>query len=209
MKVGATVDLMRPRRLARRLAGLTLALVLAWLGGLVWFAESVTRLAPQPGTTDAIVVLTGGSERVAEGVALLTAGSARLLFVSGVPEGVTGEAVLSGAGAGAIAFLPKIVLGHAAQDTAGNAAETAAWARREGMTSIRLVTANYHMPRSLIEFRRAMPGIAILPHPVFPDRFKDREWWLWPGTLALMVREYDKYLLAVLRSEFARLAGHG
>ncbi|MGH7185259.1 MAG: YdcF family protein, partial [Pseudomonadota bacterium] len=110
---------------------------------------------------------------------------------------------LNGVGAGASALLPKVVLGHAAQDTAGNAAETAAWARREGIASIRLVTANYHMPRSLIEFRRAMPGIAILAHPVFPDRFKDREWWRWPGTFALMVREYDKYLLAVLRDAFA------
>ena len=194
---------MLPRRVATSLVGVGVALALTWLGGLIWFAERVTRLAPEPGITDAIVVLTGGSERVAEGVALLTAGSARLLFVSGVPEGVTGEAVLNGVGAGASALLPKVVLGHAAQDTAGNAAETAAWARREGITSIRLVTANYHMPRSLIEFQRAMPGIAIVPHPVFPYRFKDREWWRWPGTFALMVREYDKYLLAVLRDALA------
>ncbi len=201
--------MMRGRRAATRLIGVALALALAWFGGLIWFAERVARLAPQPGTTDAIVVLTGGSERVAEGVALLAAGSARLLFVSGVPDGVTSEALLNGAGAGAIALLPKIVLGHAAQDTAGNAAETAAWVQRQGIASLRLVTANYHMPRSLIEFRRAMPGVAILPHPVFPDRFKDREWWRWPGTFTLMVREYDKYLLAVLRDTAARLTEPG
>ncbi len=200
---------MQARRVATRLVGVALTLALVWLGGLIWFAERVVRLAPQPGTTDAIVVLTGGSERVAEGVALLAAGSARLLFVSGVPEGVTGEAVLNGAGAGAAALLPRIVLGHAARDTAGNAAETAAWVQREAIASLRLVTANYHMPRSLIEFRRAMPGVAILPHPVFPDRFKDREWWRWPGTFMLMVREYDKYLLAVLRDNFERLAEDG
>ena len=87
--------------------------------------------------------------------------------------------------------------------------KTAEWARREGIGSLRLVTANYHMPRSLIEFRRALPGVAIVPHPVFPDRFKDREWWRWPGTLALMVREYDKYLLALARDLAARLAGDG
>jgi|SRR5688572_4426880 uncharacterized SAM-binding protein YcdF (DUF218 family) len=201
---------MGERRFLASLAGIGLVLALAWLTGLVWFAERVSRLAPQPGpTTDAIVVLTGGSERVAEGVSLLSAGTARLLFVSGVPAGVTPEAVLNGAGAGATALLPNIVLGHSAQDTTGNAAETAAWARREGIGSLRLVTANYHMPRSLIEFRRALPGVAIVPHPVFPDRFKDREWWRWPGTLALMVREYDKYLLALARDLAARLAGEG
>jgi uncharacterized SAM-binding protein YcdF (DUF218 family) len=200
---------MRPGRFLAGLAALALALALVWAGGLVWFAERVSHMAPEPGATDAIVVLTGGSERVAEGVSLLSRGTARLLFVSGVPAGVTPEAVLTGAGAGATALLPNIVLGHAAQDTAGNAAETAAWARREGIGSLRLVTANYHMPRSLIEFRRALPGVEILPHPVFPDRFKDREWWRWPGTLTLMVREYDKFLLALLHDAAARVSPEG
>lgn len=195
------------RRPLAWLLAFALSLVLAWLAGLVWFAERVSRMEPQPGSTDAIVVLTGGSERVAEGVTLLAAGSARLLFVSGVPEGVTPQAVLDGAGAGSMSLLPSIVLGHSAQDTIGNAAETAAWARREGVASLRLVTANYHMPRSLIEFRRALPGVAILPHPVFPERFKDREWWRWPGTLTLMVREYGKYLLALARDAAQRTAG--
>jgi uncharacterized SAM-binding protein YcdF (DUF218 family) len=200
---------MEPRRFFAGLVGFALLLALAWLGGLVWFADRVSRMTPEPGATDAIVVLTGGSERVAEGVSLLSSGSARLLFVSGVPAGVTPEAVLNGAGAGATALLPKIVLGHSAQDTIGNAAETAAWARREGIASLRLVTANYHMPRSLLEFRRAAPGVAIVQHPVFPERFKDREWWRWPGTLALMVREYDKYLLALLRDAASRLSAEG
>jgi uncharacterized SAM-binding protein YcdF (DUF218 family) len=200
---------MRPSQLAGGLVCAGVALALSWLGGLIWFAESVTRLAPQPGTTDAIVVLTGGSDRVAEGIALLASGSARLLFVSGVPEGVTGETLLSSVGTAETNLLPRIVLGHAAQDTAGNAAETAAWAEREGVTSLRLVTANYHMPRSLIEFRRAMPHVAIVPNPVFPDSFKDREWWRWPGTLGLMVREYDKYLMALLRDGAARMTERG
>jgi uncharacterized SAM-binding protein YcdF (DUF218 family) len=200
---------MRLRRFLAGLAVIALLLAVAWLGGLVWFADRVSRLTPAPGDTDAIVVLTGGSERVAEGVSLLSSGKARLLFVSGVPAGVTPEAVLSSAGAGTPALMPNIELGHAARDTIGNAAETAAWARRERIASLRLVTANYHMPRSLLEFRRALPGVAILPHPVFPDRFKDREWWRWPGTATLMVREYDKYLLALLRDAAARLAGDG
>jgi uncharacterized SAM-binding protein YcdF (DUF218 family) len=197
------------RRPLLGLVALALVLASAWLAGLVWFAERVSRLTPQSGATDAIVVLTGGSERVEEGMALLAAGSARFLFVSGVPEGVTPEAVVNGAGAGVDALLPRIVLGHAAQDTTGNALETAAWARREGISSLRLVTANYHMPRSLIEFRRVLPGVAIVPHPVFPARFKDREWWRWPGTLALMVSEYDKYLLALLRDGAARITRQG
>ncbi len=74
--------------------------------------------------------------------------------------------------------------------------------QNEGYHSLRLVTASYHMPRSLLEFRRAMPDIEILPYPVFPVRFKQDQWWLWPGTLTLLVTEYDKYLLSLARGVF-------
>jgi uncharacterized SAM-binding protein YcdF (DUF218 family) len=91
----------------------------------------------------------------------------------------------------------------AADDTRGNAVETAAWIREQGFGSLRLVTANYHMPRSLLEFRHAMPDIEIVPHPVFPENFKQDEWWLWPGSASLLASEYSKYLVALLRTTFA------
>ena len=96
-----------------------------------------------------------------------------------------------------------IVLGHAADDTVGNATETAAWMGREGFSSLRLVTAAYHMRRALLEFRRAMPEAAIVAHPVFPDAFKRDRWWRWPGTAHLLAVEYTKYLAAVARPLFA------
>ena len=69
--------------------------------------------------------------------------------------------------------------------------------RQEGFHSLRLVTASYHMPRSLLEFSRAMPEVHIIPHPVFPERVKQERWWAWPGTASLIVAEYQKYLLAL------------
>jgi uncharacterized SAM-binding protein YcdF (DUF218 family) len=39
--------------------------IVAWLGGLAWFIGQVPTTAPsQDSVTDAIVVLTGGSQRV-------------------------------------------------------------------------------------------------------------------------------------------------
>lgn len=186
-----------------RAVALALLLVLLWLGGLLWFATALPDAVEDPETvTDAIVVLTGGAERVAGGLALLEAGKARMLFVSGVHRGVDLADLLRQTHP-----LPAppscggrcIALGHAADDTVGNAVETAAWMRAGGFNSLRLVTAAYHMPRSLLEFHRAMPGLAIVPHPVFPDAFKQEQWWRWPGTIHLMAVEYSKYLVAMVR----------
>ena len=71
--------------------------------------------------------------------------------------------------------------------------------RAKVSTSSRLVTAWYHMPRSLLEFGRAMPEIDIVAHPVFPDQVKQEHWWAQRGTALLLVSEYVKYLGALAR----------
>ena len=55
------------------------------------------------------------------------------------------------------------------------------------------------MPRSLLEFARAMPDIEIVPHPVFPEEFKPTRWWTERGNALLVLREYGKYLATLLR----------
>jgi uncharacterized SAM-binding protein YcdF (DUF218 family) len=171
---------------------------LSWLGGLLWFAAAPsgeTRAA----ATDAIVVLTGGSLRLQSGIDLLRQGKGRKLFVSGVNQQVDLDDLLGVSGHAPDWALCCIVLGHQADDTFGNAQETAQWIRGQGFHSLRLVTAWYHMPRSLLEFDRAMPEIDIVAHPVFPDQVKQERWWAWRGTAALLVNEYVKYLGALAR----------
>jgi uncharacterized SAM-binding protein YcdF (DUF218 family) len=184
-----------------RLFGVLLALPLMVYGaGLIWFAESIPRIAHDDGeTTDAIVVLTGGAARLATGLDLLRGGRARKLFVSGVYRGVDVQELLRAQRQSPAAVECCIELGYSAESTEGNAAETRGWAEREGVRTLRLVTASYHMPRSLIEFRRAMPGLRILPHPVMPEAFRREAWWAWPGSLRLVVGEYHKLIAALLR----------
>jgi uncharacterized SAM-binding protein YcdF (DUF218 family) len=189
----------------RRLFALGLGAAAAWAFGLVWFAATLpTIVADSDTVTDAIVVLTGGAERISGGLALLEAGKGRMLFVSGAHKGVALGDLLRQAhplppGGKAECGPACIAIGHEADDTIGNAAETAAWMAAEGFTSLRLVTAAYHMPRSLLEFRRAMPDRTIVPNPVFPDAFKRDQWWRWPGTVHLLATEYSKYLGALIR----------
>lgn len=189
-------------RTARRLIVALVLVGAIWVAGLVWFAESIPRPggAPVPDTrTDAVVVLTGGPLRLRTGLTLLEEGKARKLFVSGVNPRVEMAELLRTAEKTTSQADCCIVLGYAADNTTGNANETRGWMEREGYRSLRLVTASYHMRRSLLEFRRAMPGITVVAHPVFPDSFMADSWWSWPGTLTLIVSEYHKTLAAWLR----------
>jgi len=187
------------RPLPRWVAILAVPLV-PWFAGLVWFAEAIPAGVADPATTtDAVVVLTGGAGRIAVGIDLLAAGRARKLFVSGVYRGVDVAQLLRLVRKQEAELECCMVLGHAADDTRGNAEETARWMAEEGFTSLRLVTANYHMRRSLLEFRRAMPRVRLIAHPVFPEGFKARGWWTWPGTAQLVATEYTKYLVALAR----------
>lgn len=193
-----------PRRLAVRAAVALGTLVGAWGGGLLWFAADLAaRVEDSETVTDAVVVLTGGADRLERGLELLEAGKGRKLFVSGVHRGVDLADLLRKARVSGDLAQCCVVLGHAADDTVGNAAETARWMRGEGFASLRLVTASYHMRRALLEFRRALPDTAIVAHPVFPDAFKREQWWRWPGTAHLLAVEYSKYLGALARPLFA------
>ena len=181
----------------------TIALVagaccLSWLGGLLWFA-TLPAADTRTAATDAIVVLTGGSLRLESGIDLLREGKGRKLFVSGVNQQVDLDDLLGVSGHAPDWALCCIVLGHQADNTFGNAQETAQWIRGQGFHSLRLVTAWYHMPRSLLEFGRAMPEIDIVAHPVFPAQVKQEHWWAWRGTAALLINEYVKYLGALAR----------
>jgi uncharacterized SAM-binding protein YcdF (DUF218 family) len=211
--MGRPHRLRRPRRQrdaawARVLAAVLAVLMVLWLFGLIEFAAIIPAPGPEPeDRTDAVVVLTGGADRLEAGLRLLADGKASKLFVSGVYHTVDVAALLRVSRARPSDVECCITLGYIADSTAGNAEETAIWMRAENLRSLRLVTASYHMPRSLLEFRRALPGATIVPHPVFPERFKQDEWWLWPGTLSLLANEYTKYLLALIRGPFVAAGG--
>ncbi len=203
--------MMRPggeRRSRRVLAGMTVAAVAAaglWTWGLFRFVDDIpTAVADATTRTDGIVVLTGGTQRLGEGLDLLSRDLAKKLFVSGVYRGVDVRALLQAVKRRPGGLEDRIAIGNAT-NTTGNALETTAWMAEQKYGSLRLVTGAYHMPRSLLEFRHAMPAVTLVPHPVFPGHVKQDRWWAWPGTANLLVGEYTKYLFAWSRLKAARV----
>lgn len=198
------------RRLSRltAIAALAMLALLVWFAGLMHFATNLPRVAPASvAPADGIVVLTGGAARIEVGLSLLGAGKAQRMFISGVHPGI-GKAAMRPSVPGGKALLDCCVdLGFSAVDTYGNAVETAAWAQKLGYRRLLVVTANYHMPRALVELRHRMPGVELVAYPVIPRQFKLEQWWSWPGSASLLVVEFNKYLLASLRAWLDQITG--
>ena len=193
--------LQRARRLFRSLVIAMLGVLLIWTAGLFSFADSIPKFIEDPVRhTDSIVVLTGGSGRLEEGLNLLELNMAKRLFVSGVYQGVDVKTLFKMFQRNPWHLETRVGIGTAT-NTLGNATETAEWIAGKGFRSMRLVTASYHMPRSLLEFKHAMPNAQITAHPVFPAHVKVDEWWAWSGTAKLIAGEYNKFLFAWLRQQ--------
>lgn len=175
----------------------------AYLAGFVVFVFNLP--APRPGTHRAqgIVALTGGDERLSAAVNLLETNNAQRLLISGVHPRTTKEE-LKKLSHGGPRFDCCADLGYDAENTRGNAQEAAAWARKHGFTSLIVVTASYHMPRSLTEFEAAMPGVKLEPYPVEPVDIDLAGWWHDPRALRVLQGEYAKYIASTLRNAVDR-----
>jgi uncharacterized SAM-binding protein YcdF (DUF218 family) len=179
---------------------LTIAAALALFGGgFVWFAASVPR---QEGAgsrpAEAIVVLTGGADRIADAVELLAAGRAARLLITGVHPDTTSEEIARRIPLAAPYLACCIDLDRRALNTAGNAVEARRWVHANGFHRVIVVTSAWHMRRALVELGRALPEVELIAYPVVPPRPDGEPWWRDGEQIRLLFTEYLKYLAAVL-----------
>ena len=186
--------------------GLIALLVVAaiWASGLLAFAARVDRStpAPEPQAADGIVALTGAGSnaRIGAAMELLEDGKAQRMLVSGVNREASREDIRTVSRAVRRLYDCCVDLGFDAANTVGNARETQEWARAMGFDSMIVVTADYHMPRAMLELRGAMPNVELTPYPVITPVLKANRWWRTSGGARLMAMEYSKYL-AILGRE--------
>ncbi len=165
-----------------------------WIAGFVVFLDYIGKLPNNNSDSNAtaIVVLTGGTNRVNAGFDLLEKGKAKYLLISGVGEKVSLEDLTKLWGKNPLSLPCCVTLGKYAQNTVENALEAKKYIKNNNITSFFLVTSHYHMPRALIEVKKIIPDSRIIPYAVIPEGYS----FLNPEMMYLIFKEYNKFLFS-------------
>ena len=172
------------------------------------FADRAAKATPvpEPAVADGVVALTGASSaRIDAAIQLLELGKGKRLLISGVNPEVRPRELRDVARGAGNAYDCCVDLGFKAANTLGNARETAAWVKKHRFRSLIVVTADYHMPRSMLELRAAMPGVKLTPYPVKTEEIDAAAWWRTSLQARRMLIEYSKYLAVFTREAFLSL----
>ena len=146
-------------------------------------------------SAEAIVAWTGGEYRIQTAINLLEQHKASKLLISGVNKTVNPDSFLGNISE---EIREKIDLGYQATTTKGNALETQNWVLKNKFDSVILVTSFYHMPRSLVEFKRVLPNMIVIPYPIWPKDLTESTAWLHTRTAFHLINEYHKFLVIKL-----------
>jgi len=160
-------------------------LALVYLLGFVFFALTLGKPAAAGESTDAAVVLTGGSGRLEHAIEVLDDGKARRLLVAGADPSVTKGDIARRLGRSRNLIKCCVDLGSESVDTRSNAEEAARWLSRHHFRSVRLITSDWHMRRARYEFRKVL-GDKI---PMVTDGVRTEPSFL------ILFGEYNKYVL--------------
>ena len=178
-----------------------LTFLVPFVGGYVWFSRQIAyQEVTEVKIAEGIIVLTGGADRVADGLKVLSEDYAERLLITGVSAGTSASDISKKFPNFREAIECCVELGYKAQNTAGNAEEALAFAKHHGLhKALIIVTSNYHMPRTLLEMKASLGPIELIAYPVIPERLKGRYWWNSLEMSRLIFGEYIKYGLAYMR----------
>lgn len=171
----------KPRGLFRRIGS---ALLLVWMLGFLWFAWFLPQPASDATQTDGIVVLTGGGGRIPRALAVLNAGKAKALLVSGVDRQVRPGEFAAEYKVDRAQLDCCITLGFDSVDTRSNAKEAAQWIAQHKIRSVRLVTTDWHMRRATFDLWVVAPKGLVIVRDAVPSR----------PSFKILFLEYNKLL---------------
>ena len=178
---------------------LIICLCIVWAAGFILFNRTINTYQTDNRTkTDAIIALTGGRNRISAAVKLLNEEMAPRLLISGVQKDIPRKDIEK-LNAVKLIGKPEIEIEDKSQNTVENAIEATDWIKRNNIRSIRLVTSNYHLPRSVQEFRALNKNLKIIIHPVYSEK-GSAKWWKNFGSFLLVASEYNKFLFVYVKT---------
>ena len=147
--------------------------------------------------TKSVVVATGGSNRILKGINLIEDNIERKMLITGVGKGISKIDIAKAINANqkqSNILNCCVDLDLTAINTQGNAMEASEWLKKNDSKNSFLVTANYHMPRLILEFKRVNPRINLNIIPVKPDLDPINKMYL-PNNFILISKEYLKFVI--------------
>ncbi len=182
--------------------GLFIGALLGGVGGFTLFAAHIATAPPptaQLDRADGIVVLTGRQGEIERSFELLIDDRASRLLLSGVGVCITKEGIRHIVGGDATdaaveRFNCCVDVDREAHDIPGHINATGLWIADKGYERVIIVAAAHHMPRTIMQFRAALPATEITPYPVASGAVPAHEWWLHPRTTLILATEFAKTL---------------
>lgn len=186
-----------------------LSLIICFILYLCGFCIFIFNLKYKPNDietkTDAIIILTGEPNRIYDGIDEFTKGLSDKLFISGIYSSAPIKNViiknLNLIKQKRNISIPKIIKNietGKAENTLGNAIESKTWIENNKIKSARVLTSYYHIPRTKVLYKKYLPNIKIIYHPVSSEVGSHSFENIY--ILKLSFKEYNKFIITYLWS---------
>lgn len=164
-----------------------LAIFALWVGGLGYYLYLINSYKLNSNTTNAIIVFAGGGHKIETGIALLKAGYAPILFITGIESTEQLKNLLKERN---VIEQQVILAPNKIMSEEDNIKKAVDFIVTYNLTSIILVEHNYNMPFMLNKLEKAIPSsnnIYIAPYPVFSKQKYD-----------VLLKSYHRYLMSIV-----------